>query len=326
MSMAVNPGAAGARKPFYRRLAFRKGLHFYLAISPWLVGFILMSLVPLIIGLLTSFTNYDGFDTGFKWVGWFNYKWLFTMDKDAWWGLYRTALLTIVAVPLGSIGGFALATLLNQKVRGMGLFRTVFYIPSIVPVVVTALMFRFIYDRDGGPLNAVISLFAPGKALAWLSNDWCTPSLIMMMLWGLGGGVVIYLAGLQGIPAELKEVAAIDGASTWQSFRHITIPLMTPVLFFQLVMGIIRTLQTFSEPLLLTPLVSGGTFMGAVPPRNNFLFVNQAFNQIFAYNRFGYGTAMLWVLFLVVLLFTLLIFKSSSFWVYYEVDQEGKEK
>lgn len=326
MAMDSNSLALTVKRPFFKRMAFRKSMHFYIAISPWLIGFIFMTLVPLIVGLLTSFTNYDGFGTGLKWIGWSNYKWLFTMDHEAWWGLYRTGLITIIAVPLGTIGGFALATLLNQKVKTMGFFRTSFYIPSIIPVVVTALMFRFIYDRDGGPLNALVSLFAPGRALGWLTNDLCTPSLILMMLWGLGGGMVIYLAGLQGIPIELKEEAAIDGATTWQSFRHITIPLMTPVLFFQVVMGIIRTLQMFAEPLLLTPIPSGGTFMGAMPPINNRLFVNQAFNQIFAYNRFGYGTAMLWILFVVVLIFTLAVFKSGSYWVYYEVEQEGKRR
>lgn len=317
--------ALAGRRPFYRRLAFRKAMSFYIAISPWLIGFILMSVVPLVVGLLTSFTNYDGLDPTVKWVGWSNYK-SFLMDSDAWWGLYRTAVISVVSVPLGIIGGFALALLLNQKVKFMGAFRTLFYIPSIMPIVVTALMFRFIYDRDGGPINALISLFRPGMALAWLGNDWCTPSLIMMMLWGLGGGMVIYLAGLQGIPVELKEVASIDGATAWQSFRHITIPLITPVLFFQLVMGIIRTLQTFAEPLLLTPIPTGGTFIGAVPPMNNRLLVNHAFVQIFSYNRFGYGTALLWVLFLVVLVFTLIVFKSGSYWVYYEVEQEGKKR
>lgn len=300
-------------------------MSFYLAVSPWLIGFVIMSVIPLSVGLLTSFSNFDGLDTGFRWVGWSNYR-MFLKDVDAWWGLYRTALIAVIGVPLGIIGGFALALLLNQKVKLIGTFRTIFYMPSIMPIVVTALMFRFIYDRDGGPINALISLFRPGTAVAWLGNEWCSPALIVMLLWGLGGGMVIYLAGLQGIPVELREVAAIDGAGTWQSFRHITLPLMTPVLFFQLVMGIIRALQTFAEPLLLTPIPTGGTFIGAVPPMNNRLFVNHAFIQIFSYNRFGYGTALLWVLFMVVLFFTLMLFKSGSYWVYYEVEQEGKKK
>ena len=177
METTVISMANTRKRPFHKRMGFRKSMQFYLAVAPWLIGFVLMTLVPLVIGLLTSFTNYDGLGIGLKWVGWFNYKWLFTMDHDAWWGLYRTGLITIVGVPLGTIGGFALATLLNQKVKAMGFFRTAFYIPSIIPVVVTALMFRFIYDRDGGPLNALISLFAPGRALAWLSNDLCTPAL-----------------------------------------------------------------------------------------------------------------------------------------------------
>ncbi|MGE5529438.1 MAG: carbohydrate ABC transporter permease [Patescibacteria group bacterium] len=307
-------------------MAFRNAMHFYIAISPWLIGFILMSVIPLTIGLLTSFTNYDGLDTGVRWVGLSNYKWFFTMDKDAWWGLYRTALITAIGVPLTTMGGFLLAMLLNQKVKALGIFRTLFYLPAIVPVVVTALMFRFIYDRDGGPLNALISLFRPGTAIGWLTNDWCTVSLIGMMFWGLGSGMVIYLAGLQGIPVELKEVAAIDGASAWQSFRKITVPLMTPVVFFQLVMGIIGSLQMFAQPLLLTPMVTGGTVFSATPSRNNYLYVIHAFKEIFSYNRFGYGTALLWILFVVVLLFTLLVFKSGSYWVYYEVEQGGKER
>jgi len=321
-----NPAPWTNARPWYRRLAFRRSVSFYLAISPWLIGFILMSVIPLIVGLLTSFTNYDGLDMGYRWVGLDNYKWFLTMDKEAWWGLFRTAVVALTSVPLSIIGGFGLAVILNQKVRFLGTFRTLFYLPSIMPVVVTTLTFKFIFDRDGGPINALLSLFRPGTAVAWLSNEWCTPALITLLVWGLGGGMIIYLAGLQGIPAELKEVAAIDGATTWQAFRHITIPLMTPVLFFQLVMGLIRALQTFAEPLLLTSIVTGGTFMGAVPPLNNRLIVNHAFTQIFSYYRFGYGTALLWVLFLAVMLLTLLIFKSGSYWVYYEVEQGGERK
>ncbi|MGE5528472.1 MAG: carbohydrate ABC transporter permease [Patescibacteria group bacterium] len=299
---------------------------FYIAISPWLIGFVFMSLLPLIIGFLTSLTNYDGLDPDYRWIGMSNYRTILG-DKDAWWGLYRTAVMTVFTVPLAVIGGFLLATLLNQRVKALGFFRTAFYLPSIMPVVVMALMFRFLFDRDGGPVNALISLFRPGTAVAWLSSDGCMIVLVVMALWGMiGGGMVIYLAGLQGIPAELKEAAALDGAGAWRIFRHITVPLMTPVLFFQLIMGVIGALQTFAQPLLLTPTPAGGTAFGAVPPRSNYLFVIHAYNQIFAFNRFGYGTALLWVLFLVVLLFTLVLFKSGAYWVHYEVDQEGKGK
>ena len=221
---------------------------------------------------------------------------------------------------------FGLALLLNQRVKGLGFFRTSFYLPSIMPVVVMALMFRFLFDRDGGPINALISLFRPGTAVAWLSDSGCMIVLIVMALWGMiGAGMVIYLAGLQGVPTELKEAASLDGAGTWQVFRHVTLPLMTPVLFFQLVMGVIGTLQTFAQPLLLTPLPAGGTAFGAIPPRNNYLFVIHAYNQIFAFNRFGYGTALLWILFLLVLILTAVLFK-SAFWVHYEVEQGGKDR
>ena len=148
-----NPAPYVNVRPWHRRLAFRRAASFYLAISPWLIGFILMSVIPLIVGLLTSFTNYDGLDVSYRWVGLDNYKWFLTKDADAWWGLFRTAMVALISVPSSIFGGFGLAVLLNQRVKCLGTFRTLFYLPSIMPVVVTTLTFKFIYDRDGGRLS-----------------------------------------------------------------------------------------------------------------------------------------------------------------------------
>ena len=284
-----------------------------------------MSLVPLVIGLVTSFTNYDGLASALHgWDGSIINGCLPRTMMPGGVSIERD-VITIVGVPLGTIGGFGLATLLNQKVKSLGIFRTVFYLPSIIPIVVTALMFRFIYDRDGGPLNALISLFRPGTALAWLSDDLCRPALIGMLLWGLGGGMVIYLAGLQGIPVELKEVAAIDGAAAWQC-SGTSRPAHDAGALLSIGHGHHPDPADVRRTASAHPGPSGGTFIGAMPPMNNRLFVNHAFIHIFSYQgsataRPCCGCCSWWSWSL-----PCWCSRASSYWVYYEVDQEGKRK
>jgi multiple sugar transport system permease protein len=170
-------------------------------------------------------------------------------------------------------------------------------------------------DPNNGVLNAIISIFRPGTAILW-TTDYALPSLTMISVWqGAGVGMVIFLAGLQGIPRELEEAAYLDGASTLKSFRYITIPLMTPVIFFQLVLATIGSLQQFALPMLL----AGGR-IGSVPPRDAYFFVVHVMRQIFTFSRFGYGLALMWLLFIVIVVLTIVIFRSSSYWVHYEVD------
>ncbi|HEY4387252.1 MAG TPA: sugar ABC transporter permease [Ktedonobacteraceae bacterium] len=293
---------------------------FYLFVSPWLLGFLALTVIPLVYALLVSFTNFDGISPRWSWIGLDNYVELFR-NADTWYSLGRTLLYMCISVPLSIAGGLGLALLLNQRLKAVGFFRSIFYLPSIVPVVASAIMWKLIFDRDAGVLNAFLELFHLSD-VTWLIDPTVFYALIIMVLWGLGGGMIISLAGLQGIPQELREAARVDGANAWQAFRRVTLPLLTPVLFFQLITGIIYSLQTFVQPLLLSESNGVGTSAATLVPRSNFFYMVNVYEQFLYFQRFGYGSAMLWVLFVLILVFTLLVFRSSVFWIYYEVDHD----
>jgi multiple sugar transport system permease protein len=238
-------------------------------------------------------------------------------DDDVVYSFGRTIFYTAINVPLGIALALALAMLLNQAIAGRGFFRTLFYLPHIVPIVAVVWIWRIFLDQNFGILNAIISIVRPDTGIRWLV-DYPTQMLVALSLWtGVGGGMVIFLAGLQGIPSELKEAARIDGANAWRVFRHVTLPLLTPVVFFQLILSVIGTLQVLVAPMLLT----GQQSLGSLPPRDNYFYVVHVYQQVFANQRFGYGTALLWLLFLVIVVLSGLVFRSSRYWVYYEVDQ-----
>jgi multiple sugar transport system permease protein len=309
-----------------RRISARarqKTTAFYLFIAPWLIGFILLSIAPLGVGFVTSLTNYDGFDPAdAKFVGLNNYERAFT-DKDTSYSLGRTLLWTAINTPIWLVLSFGMALILNQKsIKGKGFFRTLYYLPSIIPVVAAVWIWRIILDNNFGLLNAILSLFRPGTAIPFIST-YAIYSLTAIAVWtGLGAGMVIFLAGLQNIPDELKEAARIDGANSFQVFRHVTLPLMTPIIFFQLVLGMINAFQQLVLPMLLAPGQEVKTWN---PPRSSFLYMIHTYRQLFVFQRYGYATALLWLLFIVVLIITLLTFKTARYWVYYEVDVEGGE-
>ena len=291
---------------------------FFFFIGPWLVGFVLLTVFPLLYALLVSMTNFDGISPHWHWVGLANYAELL-QDPDTWYSLGRTLLYTLITVPLSVAGGLMLAVLLNQRLRAVGLFRTIFYLPSVVPIVAAAIMWKLIFDRDVGALNAILEHLG-GPTITWLIDPTVFYALIILVLWGLGGGMVVFLAGLQGVPSELKEAAVVDGANKWQAFSKITLPLLSPVIFFQVVTGVIYALQTFVQPLLLSE--TNGASSVAQVSRGNYLYMVNVYEQFLYNQRFGYGSAMLWVFFIFILAITLLVFRSSSFWVYYEVNRD----
>lgn len=294
---------------------WRQYATFYAFVSPWLIIFIFLGLFPLLYGLYLSFTNFTGFNMNqLKFVGFSNYKTVF-LDSESMYALGRTLLVTAINVPISLAIGLFLAVLLNLKIKGLSWWRTAFYIPSVVPVVSTVLMWKFIFSGDGllNTLFAKLQL----QPINWLGYEYATTALIVMLLWGAGGSLLINLAGLKGIPADLYEAAEIDGASPVRKFFTVTLPLMTHILFFNLIMGIIGSLQIYIQPILL----SGKTLLDS-PIKPNYLYLVHAFQQIFAFQRFGYGLALMWVLFIAILLLTVLVFYSSRFWVYYETDQE----
>ena len=295
---------------------------FYAFVAPWAIGFLLLTAAPMVYGFVVSLTNFDGSSPRFKWVGLANYIELFS-DSDVWAALLRTLGFAALVVPLTVGGSLGLAVLINRRLRAVGLWRTVFFLPSVVPVVAMAIMWKLVFNKDSGILNAILGTVGIDR-IAWLIDPMVFYSLIVLMLWGLGGGMIIMLAALQGVPAELEEAAIVDGAGRWTVFRHVTIPMISPILFFQLVTGVITALQVFVQPLLLTNS-SGISAAGGVPDSTT-LYMVQVYQEFFLSNRFGYGSAMLWIFFIIILGLTLVLLRSSKSWVYYEVDTEAESE
>ncbi len=294
-------------KPRWWNLSRRRTLIGYIFIMPFILGVVAWLLIPAAVAGWLSFQDWNIL-TPPKPVGLKNFQRLLA-DKLFWQALKVTTNYTLISVPLGLVVSFVLAMLLNSKVKGIRFFRTVFYLPSIVPAVANAVLWAWIFNSEFGLLNLVLRAFGIPK-IGWLIDPkWVMPALIIVSLWGVGGAMVIYLAGLQAIPKEYYEASEIDGAGRWAQLWNITIPMMSPVIFFNLVQGIIGSFQVFTIGYLLT---DGG-------PQNATLFyVLYLYRNAFTYFEMGYATALAWVLFLVILLLTLLVVKYLGGRVYYE--------
>jgi multiple sugar transport system permease protein len=280
----------------------------YLFISPWLVGFLVFTLYPFIQSIYLSFTRYNIVSPA-KWVGTANYRMLLTQDELFWKSALVTVKYAAVAVPLGIVAGVGLALLLNANVKGITVFRTIFYLPSIVPTVATSVVFIWLLNPNIGLVNQILKLLGI-HGPSWLNTaPWAFYSLVFMALWGVGGSMVIYLAGLKDIPVHLYEAATIDGAGSFKKLRHITLPLMTPVIFFNLVMGIIGAFQTFTQAYVMTP--NGG------PEDSTYFYSLYLYNRAWKYLDMGYASAMAWMLFLVIIVLTALVFRTQKRWVHY---------
>lgn len=295
----------------FRRLSheemrnLRLGLAF---ISPWIVGFLLLTLYPIFISLYYSFTDFALFHAP-EWVGIQNYVELFTRDDKFFLSLYNTFFFFALAIPASVITALVLALLLNSKFHGMTFFRSIFFMPTIVPAVASAAVWMWILNPQWGLLNSGLRLVGI-EGPPWLTSpEWAKPSLVLVALWGIGSEVIIYLAALQEIPREYHEAALVDGANILQRTWNITIPLITPVIFFHLVNGTIWAFQYFTEAFVMT---GGG-------PANATLFYSlYLYRNAFTSVRMGYASAQAWILFAVVMVATLLIMRSSKGWVYYE--------
>lgn len=275
---------------------------------PAVLGFLLWQAGPMLASFAISFTNWPVVSTP-KWVGLDNYVTMLRKDPLFWKSLYITGYYTFLSVPLVTVAAFLVAHLLNQRVRGLAIFRTIFYLPTIVPAVASSILWLWLFNPDFGLFNSFLDLLGhPG--FMWIYDErQVIPSLALMSIWGMGNTMVIFLAGLQGVPAQYYEAADIDGATAFRKWLHITVPMMSPIIFFNLVMGIIGTFQVFSQAYVMT---QGG-------PNNSSLFmVYYLFIQAFEYGRMGYASAIAWVLFVIVIIFTIIVFRSSPYWVYYE--------
>jgi len=301
----------GTRKPWITSLRGKEAIAFYIFILPWLIGFVVFTLGPIIASLGLSFVNYD-IITPPQFVGLNNFTELFS-DQLFYTSMWNTLYIVILAVPLQMITSFLIAVLLNQKVRGLPAYRTAYYIPSIVPAVASAALWLYVLEPEWGLLNGFLSLFGiqgPG----WLASEiWSKPSIILLIVWASGGTMIIFLAGLQNIAKEYYEAAEIDGAGALRKFQYITLPLMTPTIFFNLVMGIIGTFQVFSVVFVLTDGMGG-------PVNSTLVYLIYIYRNAFNYLRMGYASSMAWVLFVIVLILTLIQFQTARFWVVYETD------
>lgn len=298
----------------HSRLATREAIEGYLYIMPWLLGFIVFIAGPLLASFALSLTKFEIVRSP-VWVGLANYREALFGDWLVWQALKVTAIYSFVHVPLGLFFSFMVALLLNQRVRALSFFRVVYYLPVLVPSAASALLWAWAFNPEFGLVNTMLGYVGIQGPL-WLAHtQWALPAFIIMSLWGIGGPMLIYLAGLQGISTTLYEAAAIDGANALQRFFHVTIPMMTPVIFFNVIMGIISSFQVFTGAYILT---QGG------PRYATLFYVLHLYQQGFQDFQMGYASALAWLLFLIILVLTLLVFRSSDAWVYYEGKLRGR--
>jgi multiple sugar transport system permease protein len=291
------------------RNTIRQNVLGYLWISPWLVGFAIFILGPMIASVGFSFTNYRIINES-QWVGLRNYTYAFVEDDLFWPSLVTTFYYMLVSVPLGLFGSLLLALLLNQRLRGESLFRTFYFLPSLTPAAAAAILWIWILHPEAGLVNYLLSLVGI-EGPTWLgSTTWALPSIILITLWtGVGGGrMIIFLAGLQSVPQELYEAAEMDGAASWAKFRNITLPMISPALFFNLILGIIGALQVFTTAYITT---RGG------PGRATWFFALHIYTNAFEYFDMGYASALAIVLFFILLVFTIIQLRLSDRWVFY---------
>ena len=311
-SVVAQGRSPAARTTKRGRMERREERAFYLFISPWIIGFILFSAGPVLGSLVISFTQWSMLSAP-SWTGPTNYQRLVN-DPLFWQALANTLYFAAGSVGLGLILSFLLALLLNQQVKGMALFRTIFYLPSVCAGVAVAILWTTIFNPDFGLINS--ALHAVGiTGPQWLVDpSWAMPAMIVMSLWGVGGSMVIYLAGLQGIPQHLYEAAALDGAGPVRKFWHVTVPMMSPIIFFNLIVGIIGAFQAFVQMYVMT---NGG------PANATLVYLLYLYRTAFEDFDMGYASALAWVLFLILLAITLVQLVLAKRWVYYEGGLKG---
>ncbi len=297
---------------------WREARAFYILVSPFVIGFLAVTLVPMIVSFLLSFAQWDLINPP-KWVGFTNYNTLVTNDPDFVQGIKVTLSYAAGFLPLSLIFSLVVALLMNQNIRGVNTFRAIYYMPSLLAGFSTAALWVWVFDDQQGILNRVFKTVGLPQ-VGWLTDPtWALRSFMIMGLWGIGNTVLIYLAGLKGIPRQLYEAAAIDGAGWWPRFRNVTIPMLTPTIFFNFLTGMIGVFQYFSESYVLTnggPDVANyqaGTIVGATR-----FYMLKLYNDAFKVGSLGYASAQAVMLFLFIMVLTIIVVRTSRSWVYYE--------
>ena len=287
----------------------------YLFLTPWLLGYLLFTAGPVVVSLGLSFTSYNLISPP-TFIGFGNFTEAFTKDQQFWPSLIRTFNYAGISVPLGIIGSLALALLLNMQVKGTTIFRTLFFMPSLVPIVASTVLWAWLLQPDWGLVNLAIFEMTGQPGPRWFqSPDWAMTGLISLALWTSIGGtrMIIFLAGLQGVPQELYDAASIDGAGLWDRFWNVTLPLITPTVFFNLVLGVIGALQVFTAAFVAT---------GGGPAYATWFYALHIYKQAFSYYSMGYASALAWVFLIVILALTWIQFVASRRWVYYAAENE----
>lgn len=317
MSLASTPLRTAARRRSFlvRVLGYgtaselRECLWGYLFATPWLIGLLVLILGPIIVSLYLSFSKYDVIGTP-EWLGAANYRRAFLEDEQFWPSLSRTFRFALIVVPVGTIGSLLLAVFLNKGIPGTNVYRTLFFLPHLTPAVAMAILWGWLFQPTVGPINYALRLVGI-KGPGWFSSTaWALPSIIIVSLWSSIGGnrMMIFLAGLQGVPQELYDAADVDGASTWTRFRHVTLPMISPTLFFNVVMGVIGSLKVFSLAYVAT---EGG------PSWATWFYALHLYRWSFEYFEMGYGAALAWIFAVIVIVLTMIQFRMSKSWVYY---------
>ena len=306
----------GTRTISHRSLAVREAIWFYVFISPWLLGFVLFTAGPIVASGALSFTHNDPVNWPPKWVGVANYQ-LMWVDPLFWKSLQVTIYYTFIAVPASVAFATFIALLLNEKLPLVSVWRTVYYLPAIMAGVPVAVMWWLLFNSSFGLINGTLYSLTGIVGPRWLSDPpWVMPAFILMSLWAFGGPMLIYLAAIQGVPTHLYESAQLDGANVFQQIWNITIPSITPVIFFNGVMAVIASFQVFTNAFVIT---QGG------PNYASYFFILHIYNNAFTYiANMGYADALSWVLFTIMLVFTYLAFRSSHAWVHYETEVAGE--
>ncbi len=305
-----------------RSLERHKRVSFYIFLAPWILGFVLLQVVPIAWGFIISLTNRSAFPVAIKFVGLKNYLTLF-QDTEVLSSYWVSFVYTILNTLIGVLTGFILALLLDRELPGRGFFRTILYFPYMIPLVAVGWIFRIFLEKDTGFLNIMlVRLGILGSGVPWMQQS-PMGSILLLSFWQAGWSMIIFLGALSTVPKELYEVATIDGAGYGRRVRHIMLPLISPFIFFQLVMSFIYAMQAFIQPYIMNPRVIRGNWVMLNPPPNDIFFVmSRAYYIISGQHKFAYGLAMLWVLFAVVLILTILFVKFGGFWVYTEADEK----
>lgn len=284
----------------------------FLFTLPWIISLIALTIYPILDTVYLSFTQYSVLEAP-KWIGFENYQDIFTNDPSIKPAVINSLYYALLSVPIGLVLSLGLALLLNMRSIGIGVYRTLFYLPSLVPPVAATITFLVMFEPRGGLINSFIRLFGVPAPFWFNDPNWSKPGLIIMSLWGIGYLTLIFLAGLQDVPVQLLEAAEIDGANIWQKFWHVTLPMLSNVILFNLVMNIIWSFQVFTQALVI-----GGT--NGSPLESTLMVMVLIYRNAFRYFKMGYASAIAFLMFLVIMLITVVIFRTSDAWVYTEKD------